>query len=75
MSRTEEWRMDSSSSRPTSTSRSTAHFLVWLVEFVVDLATKYLAGSDGKTFVERLFGKKCREECLEFGEVVLWRKP
>ena len=47
--------------------------LCWLVEFVGDLAPKYLAGVDGKTGYERL--KKVREEQLEFGEVVLWRKP
>ena len=35
----------------------------------------YLQGADGKTAYERLFGKKIREEHLEFGEVVLWRKP
>jgi hypothetical protein len=37
--------------------------------------TKYMVGLDGKTAYERLFGKKSREEHLEFGEVVLWRKP
>ena len=35
--------------------------------------TKYMVGLDGKTAYERLFGKKSREEHLEFGEVVLWR--
>ena len=49
--------------------------LSWLVEFVGDILTKYLQGADGKTAYERLFGKKIREEHLEFGEVVLWRKP
>ena len=49
--------------------------LWWLVEFVGDLASKYLVGVDGKTVYERLFGKKVREEQLEFGELVLWRKP
>ena len=48
----------------------------WLVEFIGDVLTKYLIGIDGKTAYERLFGKKkSREELLEFGEVVLWRKP
>ena len=49
--------------------------LSWLVEFVGDILTKYLQGADGQTAYERLFGKKIREEHLEFGEVVLWRKP
>ena len=49
--------------------------LCWLVEFVGDLASKYLVSVDGKTGYERLFGKKVREEQLEFGELVLWRKP
>ena len=47
----------------------------WLVEFIGDVVTKYFVGVDGKTSYERLFGKTCREEHLEFGEVVLWRKP
>jgi len=49
--------------------------VAWLVEFVGDVLTKYMVGVDGKTAYERLFGKKSREEHLEFGEVVLWRKP
>ena len=49
--------------------------LCWLVEFVGDLVSKYLIGVDGKTGCERLFGKKVLEEQLEFGELVLWRKP
>ena len=35
-----------------------------------DLASKHLVGVDGKTEYERLFGKKAREEQLEFGELV-----
>ena len=31
--------------------------LCWLVEFVGDLASKYLVGVEGKTGYERLFGK------------------
>ena len=49
--------------------------VAWLVEFVGDVLTKYLVGLDGKTGYERLFGKSSREELLEFGEVVLWRRP
>ena len=47
----------------------------WLAEFIGDVVSKYLVGMDGKTAFERLFGKACREEHLEFGEAVLWRRP
>ena len=46
----------------------------WLVEHVADVLTKHLVGSDGHTAYERLFGKQAREEGLEFGEQVLFRK-
>ena len=46
----------------------------WLVEHVADVLTKHLVGSDGHTAYERLFGKQAREEGLEFGEQVLYRK-
>ena len=49
--------------------------LAWVVEAVGDLATKHLRGSDGRTGYERLFGKSPREEGLELGEMVLWRRP
>ena len=54
-----------------------AHPLMgWLVEYVADIATKYLASSDGKTAYNRLFGKEVHEEQLEFGEKVLYKlKP
>jgi len=51
-----------------------AHPVVaWLVEHVSDVGCKYLVGADGRTPYERLFGKKVREEALEFGEVILYR--
>ena len=46
----------------------------WLAEHAADVMTKYLAGKDGKSAYERLFGKTVREEALEFGEG-LWRRP
>ena len=49
--------------------------LAWVVEAVGDLATKHLRGSDGRAGYERLFGKAPREEGLELGEMVLWRRP
>ena len=38
------------------------------------MATKH-RGHDGRTGYERLFGKAPREEGLELGESVLWRRP
>ena len=49
--------------------------MAWLVECVADILTKYMQGNDGKTGYERLFGKEIREEGLEFGEQIWWRKP
>ena len=49
--------------------------IAWVVEAVSDLATKHLRGHDGRTGYERLFGKSPREEGLELGESVLWRRP
>ena len=49
--------------------------LAWLAEAVGDMVSKHLRGQDGRTAYERLYGKPPREEGLEFGEVVLWRKP
>jgi hypothetical protein len=46
----------------------------WLVEHASDVLSKYLVGSDGHTAYERLFGKQAREEALEFGERVFYRK-
>ena len=49
--------------------------LSWFVKFVGDILTKYLQGAGGKTTHEPLFGEKIRAKHLEFGEVILWRKP
>ena len=49
--------------------------IAWIAEAVGDLVTKHFRGQDGRTGYERLFGKPPREEGLELGEVVLWRKP
>ena len=49
--------------------------VAWITEAVSDLVTKHLRGQDGRTGYERLFGKAPREEGLELGEVVLWRRP
>ena len=45
----------------------------WLVEHAADLYIKYHVGKDGKTAVQRLTGRTCREELVEFGEHVMFR--
>jgi hypothetical protein len=47
--------------------------MTWLVPHAADSVTKFLRGSDGKTAYERLKGKPCREEVVEFGECVLFK--
>ena len=47
--------------------------MTWLVEHVGEIISKYTKGSDGRTPLERLLGKPCREEALEFGEKVWFR--
>ena len=49
--------------------------LSWIVEAVSGIATKHIRGHDGRTGYERLFGKASREEGLELGEMVMWRRP
>jgi len=48
--------------------------MTWLVEHVADVITKHLQGKDGRTAYERLLGRPCREEGLEFGEKVWYRR-
>jgi hypothetical protein len=45
----------------------------WLVPHSADVVTKYLRGHDGKTAFERLLGKPCREDAVEFGECILYK--
>ncbi|CAE8636765.1 unnamed protein product, partial [Polarella glacialis] len=40
----------------------------WLVSHAADVTTKYLRSQDGRTAYERLKGKPCREDVVEFGE-------
>ena len=47
----------------------------WLLDFVGDCLSKNLTGSDGKTAYERLTGKSCRDEGLEFAEKLYFRLP
>ena len=48
--------------------------VAWLTEHVGDVTTKYMVSADGKTAYERLYGKPVREEALEFGERVLYKR-
>lgn len=45
----------------------------WLVEHAADLLSRYQVGDDGRTGYERLKGKKCKQEMVEFGEKVHYR--
>ena len=44
--------------------------VAWLVEHAASTLNKYLISHDGKTGYERIYGKPCREEALEFGEQI-----
>ena len=45
----------------------------WLVAHAADIVTKFQIGHDGRTAYERLKGKPCREDVVEFGECVLYK--
>ena len=45
----------------------------WLVEHAADLLSKYQVGEDGRTGYERLKGKPCNHELVEFGEKVHYK--
>ena len=40
----------------------------WPLQHAADVVTKFQAGHNGRTAYERLLGKHCKEEVLEFGE-------
>eukprot|EP00969_Alexandrium_andersonii_P077944 3438074-Alexandrium_andersonii.AAC.1 len=44
--------------------------MLWLVGHARELLTKHLVGHDGWTAFGRLFGKDCRDDGYEFGELV-----
>ena len=48
--------------------------ITWLVPHSAECITKYMMGKDGNTPFQRMFGKSARDEALEFGERLLWRK-
>eukprot|EP00969_Alexandrium_andersonii_P144438 6386984-Alexandrium_andersonii.AAC.1 len=43
--------------------------MLWLVGHAGELLAKHLVGHDGRTTFERLFGKACRGDGYEFGEL------
>jgi hypothetical protein len=47
--------------------------MAWLVEHGADLLSRYVVGEDGRTGYERLKGKKCTTEAVEFGEKVHYK--
>ena len=44
--------------------------MAWLAEHAADVLQKYQVEDDGRTAYERLKGKKCQQETVEFGEKV-----
>ena len=48
--------------------------IAWLIEHTGENISKFMVGKDGKTGYERLFGKPARDEALEFGEGVWFKK-
>ena len=48
--------------------------MTWLVEHTADIITKHLMGKDGRTAIERLLGRACRDETLEFAEKVRYKR-
>ena len=49
-----------------------ARILCWLVEFAAYLMNRCDIGSDGKTPLQRLHGRRDNTPILEFGEKILW---
>ena len=47
--------------------------MTWMTQHAGELICKYQKNKDGKTAYEKLMGKPCREEILEFGEHVHYR--
>ena len=47
--------------------------MTWLVQHAGDVITKYQVGHDGKTAFDRIMGKPCHEDIIEFGETVHYR--
>eukprot|EP00969_Alexandrium_andersonii_P240820 10630937-Alexandrium_andersonii.AAC.1 len=47
--------------------------MLWLVEHAGELPAKHLVGHDGRTALERLFGKTSRDDGYEFGQQVHYR--
>lgn len=49
--------------------------VAWTVEHAADAISKYEAGSDGRTMYERMSGKPCSHEIVEFGGRIRYRCP
>eukprot|EP00974_Lingulodinium_polyedra_P037479 3594214-Lingulodinium_polyedra.AAC.1 len=48
--------------------------MAWLADHAAEVISKHLVGKDGRTPYERLLGRKLREDAIEFGERVYYRK-
>ena len=47
--------------------------MAWLVQHAGETISKYQLGKDNKTAYERLMGKSCKEQVVEFGEKVYYK--
>ena len=47
--------------------------MAWLVEHAADLISRFQVGDDGRTAYERMKGKKCKQEMVEFCEKADYR--
>ena len=52
-----------------------SQMLPWMVKHAGVVISRYRVGTDGRTARERLTGKRCRREQVEFGECVMYLKP
>ena len=48
--------------------------MTWLVRHASECISKYMVGQDGKTPLQRHIGKTVKDEGLEFGELIYYRK-
>ena len=42
--------------------------MTWIVQHAGEVTSKYQINRDGKTAYDKVFGKPCRDEIVEFGE-------
>lgn len=55
--------------------RSSHPVAAWMVEHAADVISKYEVGADGCTGYERMKGKPCSHEIVDFGENIRVKYP